>query len=71
MIKKIKINPKFILFSIFLFSFSLNVESKNIVDIVEDDPELSIFYSHLKKTGLDEVLRKKPAVEMDNFCPCQ
>ena len=47
----------------------MNVESKNIVDIVEDDSELSIFYSHLKKTGLDEVLRKNLPWKWTIFAP--
>ena len=33
--------------------------SKNIIDVIKEDSELSIFYSNLKKTGLDEVLQKK------------
>ena len=32
--------------------------SKNIIDVIKEDSELSIFYSNLKKTGLDEVLQK-------------
>ena len=44
-------------FFVFL-SFHFNVVSKNIVDVIKEDPELSIFYSNLKKTGLEEILQK-------------
>ena len=43
----------------FCFSFfPFYAVSKNIVDVIKEDPELSIFYSNLKKTGLEEILQK-------------
>ena len=49
-------------------SISSQTISKNIMDVIKEDSELSIFYANLKKTGLDEVLQKKTPMEVDNFC---
>ena len=58
MIKIFKTNCNFFLFFLLLTSLSSQTMSKNIIDVIKEDSELSIFYSNLKKTGLDEVLQK-------------
>ena len=65
MIKIFKTNCNFFLFFLLLTSLSSQTMSKNIIDVIKEDSELSIFYSNLKKTGLDEVLQKKlPCIYM-------
>ena len=60
----------YVLFLFFCFSFfPFYAVSKNIVDVIKEDPELSIFYSNLKKTGLDEVLQKKLPWKWTIFAP--
>lgn len=69
MIKTFTINFRLIyLFFAFTF-FSSYVEGKNIVDVIKEDSELSVFYSHLKKTGLDKVLQKKLPWKWTIFAP--
>ena len=69
MIKTFTINFRLIyLFFAFTF-FSSYVEGKNVVDVIKEDSELSVFYSHLKKTGLDKVLQKKLPWKWTIFAP--
>ncbi len=69
MIKIFKTIKKPLFLFLFLISISLNVGSKNIVEIIKEDSELSIFYSHLKKTGLDEILQKNLPWKWTIFAP--
>ena len=50
------ISYKVLLFLVILIPFNLN--SKTVVDLIKTNPDLSLFYSHLKETGLEEVLEK-------------
>ena len=60
----------YVLFLFFCFSFfPFYAVSKNIVDVIKEDPELSIFYSNLKKTGLEEILQKKLPWKWTIFAP--
>ena len=69
MIKILKINFKFFLFFLCVTSISSQTISKNIMDVIKEDSELSIFYANLKKTGLDEVLQKKLPWKWTIFAP--
>ena len=69
MIKIFKTIKKPLFLFLFIISISLNVGSKNIVEIIKEDSELSIFYSHLKKTGLDEILQKNLPWKWTIFAP--
>ena len=69
MIKIFKTNCNFFLFFLLLTSLSSQTMSKNIIDVIKEDSELSIFYSNLKKTGLDEVLQKKLPWKWTIFAP--
>ncbi len=69
MIKVFKINFKALLLFFYFSSLPFQVGSKNIVDVIKEDPELSIFYSYLKKTELDEVLQKKLPWKWTIFAP--
>ena len=69
MIKILKTNFKFFLFFLFVTSISSQTISKNIMDVIKEDSELSIFYANLKKTGLDEVLQKKLPWKWTIFAP--
>ena len=69
MIKILKTNFKFFLFFLCVTSISSQTISKNIMDVIKEDSELSIFYANLKKTGLDEVLQKKLPWKWTIFAP--
>ena len=69
MIKIFKTIKKPLFLFLFIISISLNVRSKNIVEIIKEDSELSVFYSHLKKTGLDEILQKNLPWKWTIFAP--
>ncbi|MBD22215.1 MAG: hypothetical protein CL572_00920 [Alphaproteobacteria bacterium] len=69
MIKIFKTIKKPLFLFLFIISISLNVGSKNIVEIIKEDSELSVFYSHLKKTGLDEILQKNLPWKWTIFAP--
>ena len=49
MIKIFTINFRLIYLFFAVTFFSSYVEGKNIVDVIKEDSELSVFYSHLKK----------------------
>lgn len=69
MIKTFTINFRLIYLFCAVTFFSSYVEGKNIVDVIKEDSELSVFYSHLKKTGLDKVLQKKLPWKWTIFAP--
>ena len=69
MIKTFTINFRLIYLFVAVTFFSSYVEGKNIVDVIKEDSELSVFYSHLKKTGLDKVLQKKLPWKWTIFAP--
>ena len=55
-------------FHFFLF-LSTNVYSKNVIDIIKEDPELTEFYSYLEKTGIKKILEKKLPWNWTIFAP--
>jgi len=61
------VNFKFLLFLVILIPFNLN--SKTVVDLIKTNPDLSLFYTHLKETGLEEVLEKKLPWKWTVFAP--
>lgn len=61
------ISYKVLLFLVILIPFNLN--SKTVVDLIKTNPDLSLFYSHLKETGLEEVLEKKLPWKWTVFAP--
>ncbi len=69
MIKTFTINFRLIYLFFAVTFFSSYVEVKNIVVVIKEDSELSVFYSHLKKTGLDKVLQKKLPWKWTIFAP--
>jgi uncharacterized surface protein with fasciclin (FAS1) repeats len=69
MIKTFTINFRLIYLFFAVTFFSSYVEGKNIVDVIKEDSESSVFYSHLKKTGLDKVLQKKLPWKWTIFAP--
>ncbi len=59
-----------ICFFLILFLFlSKHVESKNVIDIIKEDPELTEFYSYLEKTGIKNILEKKLPWNWTIFAP--
>ena len=56
----IKILKLTVIFSFFYFLTSLSSQtmSKNIIDVIKEDSELSIFYSNLKKQVLMKFYKK-------------
>lgn len=69
MIKIFKTKDKIFALFLFLIFFSFNLGSKNIVDVIKEDSELSIFYSYLQKAGLDEILQKNLPWKWTIFAP--
>ena len=56
-----------IFLNISLFSFP--VFSKNVIDIISENNNLSIFHSYLQETGLDKILEKKLPFNWTIFAP--
>ncbi len=49
--------------------FSFPVFSKNVIDIISENENLSIFHSYLQETGLDKILEKKLPFNWTIFAP--
>lgn len=60
---------KICFFFIFFLFLSTNVYSKNVIDIIKEDPELTEFYSYLEKTGIKKILEKKLPWNWTIFAP--
>ena len=62
--------PKLI-FCIFLniVLFSFPVFSKNVIEVISENKNLTTFYSYLKETGLDKILEKKLPFNWTIFAP--
>ena len=56
------------LFFIFVLSFNF-IYSKSVLDVVAENKELSSFYEYLKKSDLDDVLKKKLPWNWTIFAP--
>ena len=55
-------------FHFFLF-LSTNVYSKNVIDIIKEDPELTEFYSYLEKNWHKKNFRKETSLNWTIFAP--
>ena len=60
---------KICFFFVFFLFLSTNVYSKNVIDIIKEDPELTEFYSYLEKTGIKKILEKKLPWNWTIFAP--
>ena len=49
--------------------FSVPVFSKNVIDIISENKNLTTFHSYLKETGLDKILEKKLPFNWTIFAP--
>ena len=56
-----------IFINIVLFSFP--VFSKNVMEVISENKNLTTFYSYLKETGLDKILEKKLPFNWTIFAP--
>ncbi len=60
---------KICFFFIFFLFLSTSVDSKNVIDVIKEDPELTEFYSYLEKTGIKKILEKKLPWNWTIFAP--